>query len=241
MLVRNSIPSCSVWIHHKKCFVIEHSVIMSSIWYMMFFFAFSSKWIQGWTFPFVLSLQNQRIMSIETELDGYKRQIKKAQEQNEQLTYMQNRIETDIALLKKQIGICQNKHESLKIQYSTYSRTLYETEQQLNRATTVCINTLTKDFYPGPFSPLQRFTGPLIHLLQVSLFIAIPSPTVSPSYHTLPHHSIVLLVFPSLTSLPFPSRFLLISFTTLNAVSLTTIPPTLHPPFLQCLSYLFCP
>eukprot|EP00794_Sanderia_malayensis_P008980 gene8980-9938_t len=83
-----------------------------------------------------VSLQNQRIMSIETELDGYKRQIKKSQEQNEQLTYMQNRIETDIALLRKQIGICQNKHEALKIQYSSYSRALYETEQQLNRATT---------------------------------------------------------------------------------------------------------
>ena len=77
-------------------------------------------------------------MAIETEMEGYKRQIKKAQEQNEHLTYMQNRIEGDIVMLKKQIAICQNKHEALKIQYSTYSRTLHETEQQLNRATTVC-------------------------------------------------------------------------------------------------------
>jgi len=83
-----------------------------------------------------VGLQNQKIMAIDTELDGYKRQIKKAQEQNEQLTYMQNRIEGDIAMLKKQIAICQNKHEALKIQYSTYSRTLHDTEQQLNRTTT---------------------------------------------------------------------------------------------------------
>ena len=87
---------------------------------------------------FVLySLQNQRIMAIETELEGYKRQIKKAQEQNEQLTYMHNRIETDIGMVKKQIGISQNKHEALKIEYCTYSRALHETEQQLNRSTTV--------------------------------------------------------------------------------------------------------
>ena len=87
---------------------------------------------------FYISLQNQKLMNIDTELDGYRRQIKKTQEQNEQLTYMQNRIEGDIAMLKKQIALCQNKHEALKIQYSTYSRTLHETEQQLNRTTTVC-------------------------------------------------------------------------------------------------------
>ena len=90
-------------------------------------------------------------MAIETELEGYRRQIKKAQEQNEQLTYMQNRIEGDIAMLKKQIAICQNKHEALKIQYSTYSRTLHETEQQLNRTTTVCYDApkLLLFFYTG--------------------------------------------------------------------------------------------
>ena len=78
-------------------------------------------------------------MAIETELDGYKRQIQKVQEQNEQLTYMYNRIESDIASVKKQIIICQNKHEALKIEYSTYNRTLYETEAALCRAQTVSV------------------------------------------------------------------------------------------------------
>lgn len=76
-------------------------------------------------------------MSIETELDGYKRQISKAQEQNEHLTYMHNRIESDITSVKKQIGISLNKQEALKIEYSKYSRALNETEHQLSRAQTV--------------------------------------------------------------------------------------------------------
>ncbi|XP_057311737.1 coiled-coil domain-containing protein 40-like [Hydractinia symbiolongicarpus] len=81
-----------------------------------------------------VNVQKQQILAIETELDGYRKQILKAQEQNEQLTYMYNRIESDITAVKKQITVAQNKHEALKIEYSTYSRTLHETEQFLNRA-----------------------------------------------------------------------------------------------------------
>ena len=76
-------------------------------------------------------------MSVETELHGYKRQIQKAQEQNEQLTYMHNRIESDVITVKKQIVACQNKQEALKIEYSKYNRALNETEHQLNRAQVV--------------------------------------------------------------------------------------------------------
>ena len=79
-------------------------------------------------------------MAIETELDGYKRQIQKAQEQNEQLTYMHNRIESDISSVKKQIQICLNKQEALKIEYNTYSRALHETEQLLNKASIVSLH-----------------------------------------------------------------------------------------------------
>ena len=85
-------------------------------------------------------------MAIETELDGYKRQILKAQEQNEQLTYMHNRIENDISSCKKQTRISQNKQETLKIEYSTYSRTLQETEQSLSKAQTVSILSIIVEF-----------------------------------------------------------------------------------------------
>ena len=82
-------------------------------------------------------MQSQEIRAIDTELDGFKREITKAQEQNEQLTYMHHRIEGDIANVKKQIVVCQNKQEALKIEYGTYSRTLRETEQFLSKAYTV--------------------------------------------------------------------------------------------------------
>lgn len=83
-----------------------------------------------------LSLQQERIKTIETELDGYRKSIAKAQGTNEQLTLMQNRIEADISMVKKLIGVSLNKQEILKTEYSKYTRMLHETEQSLNRAKT---------------------------------------------------------------------------------------------------------
>ncbi|KAM7433427.1 Coiled-coil domain-containing protein 40 [Porites harrisoni] len=83
-----------------------------------------------------LSLQRQRIQAIETEIEGYRKSISKAQEQNEQITLMHNKIEADISMVKKLIAVSRNKQEVLKTEYSKYSRTLHETEQQLNRAET---------------------------------------------------------------------------------------------------------
>lgn len=50
---------------------------------------------------------------------------------------MANRIESDITGVKRQIGICRNKSEAIKIEYNTYSRALHETENQLSRMQTV--------------------------------------------------------------------------------------------------------
>ncbi|CAH3039798.1 unnamed protein product [Pocillopora meandrina] len=83
-----------------------------------------------------LSLQRQRIQAIETEIEGYRKSISKAQEQNEQITLMHNKIEADITMVKKLVAVSRNKQEVLKTEYSKYSRTLHETEQQLNRAET---------------------------------------------------------------------------------------------------------
>ncbi|XP_032234443.2 coiled-coil domain-containing protein 40 [Nematostella vectensis] len=83
-----------------------------------------------------LNLQRQRIQAIETEIEGYKRSISKAQEQNEQITLMHNKIEADISMVKKQISISRTKQEALKTEYTTYTRTLHQTEQSLNRAQT---------------------------------------------------------------------------------------------------------
>ena len=100
----------------------------------------TSSWTSFKKTVIFLSLQSQEIRAIDTELDGFKREITKAQEQNEQLTYMHHRIEGDIANVKKQIVVCQNKQEALKIEYGTYSRTLRETEQFLSKAHTVSRN-----------------------------------------------------------------------------------------------------
>ena len=85
----------------------------------------------------VFSLQRQRILAIETEIEGYKKSISKAQEQNEQITMTQIKIESDISMVKKLMSISKTKLEALKTEYSTYTRTLHQTEQQLNRAQTV--------------------------------------------------------------------------------------------------------
>ena len=84
-----------------------------------------------------LSLQRQRIQAIETEIEGYRKSISKAQEQNEQITLMHNKIEADISMVKKLMALSKNKQEVLKTEYSKYTRTLHETEQQLSRAETV--------------------------------------------------------------------------------------------------------
>ncbi|KAJ7340194.1 Coiled-coil domain-containing protein 40 [Desmophyllum pertusum] len=83
-----------------------------------------------------LSLQRQRIQAIETEIEGYRKSISKAQEQNEQITLMHNKIEADISMVKKLIAVSRNKQDVLKTEYSKYTRTLHETEQHLNRAET---------------------------------------------------------------------------------------------------------
>ncbi|XP_028395247.1 coiled-coil domain-containing protein 40-like [Dendronephthya gigantea] len=83
-----------------------------------------------------LNLQKERIKTIETELDGYRNSISKAQATNEQLTLMQNRIEADISMVKKLTSVSLNKQEILKTEYSKYSRMLHETEQALNKAKT---------------------------------------------------------------------------------------------------------
>ncbi|XP_064620964.1 coiled-coil domain-containing protein 40-like isoform X2 [Lineus longissimus] len=83
-----------------------------------------------------LNQQQQMILSLETEIDGFKRQIGKEQEQNEKLTLILNKTEVDIAMVKKLLAQVQAKHEALKAEYATYTRMLHETEQALNRAMT---------------------------------------------------------------------------------------------------------
>ena len=85
------------------------------------------------------SHHHQQVRSMETEVENYKKNITKEQERNEQLTLMLNKVNADIAHVKRQIEVSAMKREELKQQFMTYTRTLQETEQSLARATTVSI------------------------------------------------------------------------------------------------------
>lgn len=83
------------------------------------------------------SVQREQLRSLETEVDNYKKNITKEQERNEGLTMMLNKVESDIAHIKRQIEASEAKLELLKTEYTTYTRTLQETEQSLAKAITV--------------------------------------------------------------------------------------------------------
>lgn len=76
-------------------------------------------------------MQQQHILSMGTESENYKKSILKEQEQNEQLTLLLKKIESDTAHVKKQMDVIASKIESLQTEYSSYTRTLQETEQTL--------------------------------------------------------------------------------------------------------------
>ncbi|XP_076810379.1 coiled-coil domain-containing protein 40-like [Clavelina lepadiformis] len=83
-----------------------------------------------------LGLAQQQVKSLETEITGYKRSIQKEEERNETLTMVLNKAETNKSQTKKLIKQNLVKQDALKQQYGTYSRTLHETEQAYNKATT---------------------------------------------------------------------------------------------------------
>ncbi|XP_066443436.1 coiled-coil domain-containing protein 40 isoform X2 [Eleutherodactylus coqui] len=82
-----------------------------------------------------LILAWQELRSMETEIEGYKKSVTKEEEIHEKLAFMINRAESDAAMSKKLIYQCQAKQEALRIEFSTYMRTLEETEQVLSRVT----------------------------------------------------------------------------------------------------------
>ncbi|XP_031750056.1 coiled-coil domain-containing protein 40 [Xenopus tropicalis] len=77
------------------------------------------------------SLAQQELLSIDAEIEGCKKTITKEEERNEQL--MLNRAESDAAMSKKQVAQSLTKQEALRLEFSTYARTLQETEQAINR------------------------------------------------------------------------------------------------------------
>ncbi|KAM3864676.1 coiled-coil domain-containing protein 40 [Diretmus argenteus] len=76
-----------------------------------------------------LRMAKHQVTSLERESEGYKKSIDKEEEQNEILTMQLNLAQMDCATYKRRISQSQAQEEALQSHYSTYLRTLQETER----------------------------------------------------------------------------------------------------------------
>ncbi|XP_070596284.1 coiled-coil domain-containing protein 40 [Erythrolamprus reginae] len=74
-----------------------------------------------------------KLKSLEAEIEVYKKSIIKEEERNELLASILNRSENDANTSRKLISQNLTKQDAMKVEFSTYTRTLQETEQALNR------------------------------------------------------------------------------------------------------------
>nr|XP_020669348.1 coiled-coil domain-containing protein 40 isoform X1 [Pogona vitticeps] len=75
-----------------------------------------------------------KLKSLEIEIEVYKKSIIKEEERNELLASILNRSENDANTSRKLIAQSLSKQDAMKVEFSTYTRTLHETEQALSRA-----------------------------------------------------------------------------------------------------------
>ncbi|CAH8651453.1 unnamed protein product [Schistosoma curassoni] len=78
----------------------------------------------------------EELLVLENEQNAYKLSINKEQETHERLTGLQNKNESDLNTLRKQLLHSETKLEADKQAYITYSRILLETERNLFNAKT---------------------------------------------------------------------------------------------------------
>ncbi|XP_053493521.1 coiled-coil domain-containing protein 40 isoform X2 [Ictalurus furcatus] len=81
---------------------------------------------------------NHEVRALDTEAEGYRRSITLAQEQNEALTVLLNRVELKSATYRKLLKQIHTQQEVLQNLYTVHSRTLQETEKSLCRVDTEC-------------------------------------------------------------------------------------------------------
>ena len=72
------------------------------------------------------------------EIGGFRLSLRRAQEQNETLTILVNKLEGEVAYLKRQISGINDQKEKLKESYSMYGKSLEQTEQELAQVMQVC-------------------------------------------------------------------------------------------------------
>ncbi|NWX91088.1 CCD40 protein, partial [Nothoprocta ornata] len=82
----------------------------------------------------LLSKYRHELKSLEIDIHGCRKSIRKEEEKNEMLATILSRSQNDANMMKKMIAQCLSKQEALQVEADTYSRILHETEQALNRA-----------------------------------------------------------------------------------------------------------
>ncbi|XP_035424617.1 coiled-coil domain-containing protein 40 isoform X3 [Cygnus atratus] len=103
----------------------------------------------------LLSKHRHDLRSLETDIHICRKSIRKEEEKNEMLVTILSRSQNDTNTTKKLIARCVSKQEALKIETSTYSRVLHETEQTISRIRmdqAACLNELlsiSKDIEKG--------------------------------------------------------------------------------------------
>ncbi|NXG80075.1 CCD40 protein, partial [Baryphthengus martii] len=81
----------------------------------------------------LLSKYRHELKSLEADIHGCRKSIRKEEEKNEALVAILSRSQNDASTTKKLIAQCLARQEALKIESSTYDRVLRETEQALHR------------------------------------------------------------------------------------------------------------
>ncbi|NXN66211.1 CCD40 protein, partial [Himantopus himantopus] len=81
----------------------------------------------------LLSKYKHDLKSLEMDIHGCRKSIRKEEEKNELLVTILSRSENDANATKKLIAQCLSRQDILKVESGTYARILHETEQALNR------------------------------------------------------------------------------------------------------------
>jgi hypothetical protein len=81
------------------------------------------------------------------EINGFKHALRKSQEQNESLTILNNKLEGESDLLKRQIQGIQESKEKLKESFTTFSKCLTQTEQELAQVMQVYLASQTQAIF----------------------------------------------------------------------------------------------
>ncbi|XP_075296789.1 coiled-coil domain-containing protein 40 [Opisthocomus hoazin] len=81
----------------------------------------------------LLSKYRHDLRSLETDIHGCRKLIRKEEEKNELLVTTLSRSQNDAEMTKKLIAQCLSRQEALKVESGTYTRILHETEQAFNR------------------------------------------------------------------------------------------------------------